>query len=111
MNRFSRRSSLCLCSVCTTSNSIRNCSSPTSSTSLRKIRFIPCFGKRRKATQRRSRLRISSNSIDDSEVDELKDGGKGVGVRVTVQVPSVLPIPNDLKRKMRIVEEKRTVAE
>jgi hypothetical protein len=26
-------------------------------------------------------------------------------------VPSVLPIPNDLKRKMRIVEEKRTVAE
>ena len=32
-------------------------------------------------------------------------------MRVTVQVPSVLPIPNDLKRKMRIVEEKRTVAE
>ncbi len=51
-----------LCSVCITSNSIRNCSSPTSSTSSRKIRFIPSFGKRRKATQRRSRRRISSNS-------------------------------------------------
>jgi pilus assembly protein CpaE len=48
---------------------------------------------------------------DDTQVAELKDGSKAVGVRVTVQVPSVLPIPNDLKRKMRIVEEKRTVAE
>jgi hypothetical protein len=46
-----------------------------------------------------------------ADVDELKDSGKAVGVRVTVQVPSVLPIPNDLKRKMKIVEEKRTVAE
>jgi pilus assembly protein CpaE len=42
-----------------------------------------------------------------TDVEELKDGG----VRVTVQVPSVLPIPNDLRRRLKIVEEKRTVAE
>jgi pilus assembly protein CpaE len=42
-----------------------------------------------------------------AKVDELEDGG----VRVTVQVPSVLPIPDSLKEKLKVVEEKRTVAE
>jgi hypothetical protein len=46
-----------------------------------------------------------------TDVEEIKDGGKAVGVRVTVQVPSVLPIPNDLKRKLKVVDEKRTKAE
>jgi pilus assembly protein CpaE len=43
----------------------------------------------------------------DADVEELGDGG----VRVTVQVPSVLPIPDSLKKKLKVVEEKRTVAE
>jgi pilus assembly protein CpaE len=43
----------------------------------------------------------------DAKVDDLKDGG----VKVTVQVPSVLPIPTSLKEKLKVVEEKRTVAE
>jgi hypothetical protein len=30
---------------------------------------------------------------------------------VTVQVPSVLPIPDSLKKKLKVVDEKRTVAE
>jgi hypothetical protein len=44
---------------------------------------------------------------DSTEVDALKDGG----VRVTVQVPRALPLPDSLMHKLRIVEEKRTVAE
>jgi hypothetical protein len=44
---------------------------------------------------------------DDAQVAELKDGG----VKVTVQVPSVLPVPASFKEKLKIVEEKRTVAE
>jgi pilus assembly protein CpaE len=44
---------------------------------------------------------------DGTKVDELKDGG----VRVTVQVPRALPVPNSVMHKLKIVEEKRTVAE
>jgi pilus assembly protein CpaE len=43
----------------------------------------------------------------DAKVDEVSGGG----VRVTVQVPSVLPIPDSLKKKLKVVDEKRTVAE
>ena len=48
---------------------------------------------------------------EDAQVEELKDGKKAVGVMVTVQTPAVLPMPNDLKKKLRIVERKRTVPE
>jgi len=45
---------------------------------------------------------------NDTEVDALSDGG----VKVTVQVPPVLPfLPDSVKQKLKIVEEKRTVAE
>ena len=47
---------------------------------------------------------------DNAKVEALK-GKDGVGVRVTVQVPSVLPVPASVARKLQIVEEKRTVAE
>jgi pilus assembly protein CpaE len=47
---------------------------------------------------------------DDAKVEALK-GKDGDGVRVTVQVPSVLPVPASVARKLQIVEEKRTVAE
>jgi hypothetical protein len=43
----------------------------------------------------------------DADVDEIGGGG----VRVTVQVPSVLPIPDSLKKKLKVVEEKSSVAE
>ena len=42
----------------------------------------------------------------DAKVESIGDG-----VRVTVQVPSVLPIPDSLKKKLKVVDEKRTVAE
>jgi hypothetical protein len=42
----------------------------------------------------------------DAKVESIDDG-----VRVTVQVPSVLPIPDSLKKKLKVVDEKRTVAE
>jgi pilus assembly protein CpaE len=42
----------------------------------------------------------------DAKVDAI-----GNGVRVTVQVPSVLPIPDSLKKKLKVVEEKSSVAE
>jgi hypothetical protein len=35
----------------------------------------------------------------------------GNGVRVSVQAPSVLPIPDSLKKKLTIVEQKSSVAE
>jgi pilus assembly protein CpaE len=45
---------------------------------------------------------------NDTEVDALSDGG----VKVTVQVPPVLPfLPDSVKQKLKIVEEKRTVGE
>jgi hypothetical protein len=43
---------------------------------------------------------------NSTKVDELKDGG----VRVTVRVPKALPLPDSLYH-LKIVEEKRTVAE
>jgi pilus assembly protein CpaE len=44
---------------------------------------------------------------DSAKVEELKDGG----VKVTVQVPKALPVPDSVMHRLRIVEEKRTVAE
>ena len=40
-------------------------------------------------------------------VDELKDGG----VKVTVHVPAVLPLPHSIKERLKIVETKSSVAE
>ena len=44
---------------------------------------------------------------DDAKVSAL-DGG---GVRVSVQVPAVLPLPKSLREDLKIVETKSSVAE
>ena len=55
----SRKSNRSSHSACTTSNSTRNCWSPTSSTSSRKIRFIRSFGHARRAERSGERSRRS----------------------------------------------------
>jgi pilus assembly protein CpaE len=54
---------------------------------------------------------LHDDAADENHNGRRDDDGKEVGVKVTVRVPSVLPLPSGVRHKMQIVERKRTVAE
>jgi pilus assembly protein CpaE len=54
---------------------------------------------------------LHDDSADENHNGAKDDDGKAVGVKVTVQVPEVVPLPSGIKDKLKIVDRKRTVAE